>query len=210
MGDEATYCRFCGQRDPVGAGHMCSGAPAAAPRGQRPLAWVAAGTVLLGAIGVGIVVTRQTVSNAASGSSSSASVAQSPPVTPSVEVTITVTPDPVVTPAPQAVVTIPPQSSPAAPLTRSIAVPAGTVTCSTDGAGIAATSMADNTWTSCVFADIVRGRYREAAPNGGAVWLPAVYTPKFNRYWDLQCEDTEPVHCFAPADGQVVVYLRRN
>ena len=99
---------------------------------------------------------------------------------------------------------------PAAVAARPISVPSETIVCSTDGTGLAATSMADNTWTSCIFADIVRQRYREAAPGGGAVSLPQVYTPKFGRYWDLVCENTEPVHCYAPADGQVVVYLRRN
>lgn len=101
-------------------------------------------------------------------------------------------------------------SSPARSAARRIEVPAGTVECSTDGNGLAAVSMADNTWTSCVFADIVRQRYRAAAPAGGAVFLSQVYTPKFNRYWDLQCDDTEPVHCYAPADAQVVVYLGSN
>lgn len=70
--------------------------------------------------------------------------------------------------------------------------------------------MADNTWTSCVFADIVRERYRAAAPTGGAATLSRVYTPKFNRYWDLECENTEPVRCFAPSDADVVVYLGRR
>ncbi len=126
--------------------------------------------------------------------------------------TLAPTQQPMTAPEPPARASDPePADGPAlAPTPTPISVPANMVICSTSGSGIAATSMADNTWTSCVFADIVRERYRDAAPTGGAVDLPRVFTPKFNRYWDLTCENTEPVHCHAPADADVVVYLRRG
>ncbi len=212
MSDDETFCARCGQRHSASGGHDCDGSQTPVWGRSRRLILVAIAVVLAGALGGGgLLLTRGSSSTTAAPTvSSTPGQPPTPSPTVSVEVTVTVAPEPVVaTPSPE-VAAPAPASTIADPGARRIDVPAGTVVCSTEGVGVAATSMADNTWTSCLFADIVRGRYREVAPQGGAVWLPAVYTPKFNRYWDLQCENTEPVHCYAPADGQVVVYLAQG